>query len=115
MPSDTELLEHLYERFNSRDMEALLSTMHSDVMWANGMTGGHVHGHAGVRDYWKRQWAMIDPHVKPTHFLSCADGTTSVEVHQTIRDLKGSILMHKIVIHIFQIEGGLIKRFDIGK
>ncbi len=44
MPSDTELLEHLYDRFNARDMEAVLATMHLDVMWANGMEGGHVHG-----------------------------------------------------------------------
>jgi hypothetical protein len=28
MPSDTELLEHLYDRFNARDMEAVLVTMH---------------------------------------------------------------------------------------
>src|SRR5467141_1161513 len=61
MPSDTELLEHLYDRFNARDMEAVLATMHLDVMWANGMEGGHVHGHDGVRNYWTRQWAIIDP------------------------------------------------------
>jgi hypothetical protein len=30
MPSDTELLEHLYDRFNARDMEAVLATMHLD-------------------------------------------------------------------------------------
>ena len=51
MPSDTELLEHLYDRFNARDMEAVLATMHLDVMWASGMEGGHVHGHDGVRNY----------------------------------------------------------------
>jgi hypothetical protein len=28
MPSDTELLEHLYDRFNARDLEAVLATMH---------------------------------------------------------------------------------------
>src|SRR6202022_4877352 len=44
MPSDTELLEHMYDRFNARDMEAVLATMHRHVMWANGMEGGHVYG-----------------------------------------------------------------------
>ena len=52
MPSDTKFLEHLYERFNARDMEAVLATMHRDVMWANGMEGGHVYGRDGVRNYW---------------------------------------------------------------
>jgi ketosteroid isomerase-like protein len=43
MPTDTELLKHLYDRFNARDMEAVLATMHRDVVWANGWEGGYVH------------------------------------------------------------------------
>jgi ketosteroid isomerase-like protein len=113
MPSDTELLEHLYDRFNARDMEAVLATMHSDVIWANGMEGGHVHGRAGVREYWTRQWATIDPHVEPVDFSAGADGATNVEVHQTVRDLKGTVLSDKMVGHIFRIEDGLVRRFDI--
>jgi hypothetical protein len=113
MPSDTELLEHLYDRFNARDMEAVLATMHVDVMWANGMEGGHVHGHDGVRNYWTRQWAIVDPHVEPVDFSAGADGATNVEVHQTVRDLKGGVLSDKMVGHIFRIEDGLIRRFDI--
>jgi SnoaL-like domain len=88
MPNDTELLEHLYDRFNARDMAAVLATMHRDVMWANGMEGGHVYGHDGVRNYWTRQWAMIDPHVEPAGFSAGADGATNVEVHQTVRDVR---------------------------
>lgn len=113
MPSDTELLERLYDRFNARDMEAVLATMHPDVMWANGMEGGHVSGHDGVRSYWTRQWAMIDPHVEPTGFSTGADGTLIVEVHSTVRDLEGNMLSDKMVGHIFRMENGLIRRFDI--
>jgi ketosteroid isomerase-like protein len=113
MPSDTELLEHLYDRFNARDMEAVLATMHLDVTWANGMEGGHVHGHDCVRKYSTRQWAIIDPHVEPADFSAGADGATNVEVHQTVRDLKGSVMSDKMVGHIFRIEDGLIRRFDI--
>jgi ketosteroid isomerase-like protein len=113
MPSDTELLEHLYDRFNARDMEAALATMHLNVTWANGMEGGHVHGHDGVRNYWTRQWAIIDPQVEPADFSAGADGATNVEVHQTVRDLKGSVMSDKMVGHIFRIEDGLIRRFDI--
>src|SRR5438034_10544007 len=69
MPDDDiSLLKRLYGTFNARDMQAVLAMMHPDVVWANGMDGGHVHGHDGVRDYWTRQWAVIDPHVEPIGF-----------------------------------------------
>ena len=113
MPSDRELLVHLYDRFNARDMEALLATMHQDVVWANGLEGGHVYGHAGVRDYWTRQWAMMDSHAEPVGFSIGADGTSEVEVRLTARDLKGNLLFDKMGGHIFRIENGLIRRFDI--
>jgi hypothetical protein len=92
MPSDTELLERLYDRFNARDMEAALATMHPDVMWANGLEGGHVHGHDGVRDYWTRQWAMMDSRAEPTGFSIGEDGTAYLEVHLTARDLHSTLV-----------------------
>jgi ketosteroid isomerase-like protein len=113
MSREAELLKRLYERFNARDMEAVLATMHQDVMWANGMEGGHVHGRDGVRDYWTRQWATIAPHVEPTDISEAADGVFHVEVHQTVRDLEGNLLADKMVGHIFRLEDGLIRRFDI--
>jgi ketosteroid isomerase-like protein len=113
MPSDTGLLEHLYDRFNARDMEAALATMHPDVAWANGLDGGHVHGHDGVRDYWARQWAAIDSHAEPIGFSSGADGTTEVDVRLTARDLEGNVLFDKRGGHVFRMEDGLIRRFDI--
>jgi hypothetical protein len=115
MPTaDTDLLKHLYARFNARDIEEALTMMHRDVLWANGMEGGHVHGHDGVREYWTRQWAMIDPHVEPVSFATLADGAIEIEVQQIVRDVKGSVLSDKTVRHIFRIEDGLIRRFDIG-
>lgn len=113
MPIDEELLTHLYERFNARDMESLLATMHPDVVWANGMDGGYVYGREGVRSYWARQWSKIDPHVEPTGFSPGADGTAEVEVHQTVRDFEGNVLLDKTVGHVFRVEDGLIVRFDI--
>jgi len=55
-----KLLEDAYHAFNARDLEGALATMHKDVEWPNGMEGGYVHGHEGVREYWTRQWQMID-------------------------------------------------------
>ncbi len=108
-----ELLKRVYERFNARDMDSVLAAMHEDVMWANGMEGGHVHGREAVRSYWTRQWAMLDPHVEPVGFSNGPDGEVFVEVHQVVRDLEGNLLFDQMVGHVFQIENGLLKRFDI--
>jgi ketosteroid isomerase-like protein len=114
MFSDLALLNRLYDRFNARDMEAVIAVMHPDILWANGMEGGHVKGHQGVREYWTRQWAVIDPHVEPMSFATGPVKETIVEVHQTVRDLAAQLLSDKVVRHIFKIEDGLIRRFDIG-
>jgi ketosteroid isomerase-like protein len=68
MDADIKVLERLYDRFNARDIDGVLVALTEDVAWANGMEGGHVHGHDAVRDYWTRQWAMISPHVEPVGF-----------------------------------------------
>jgi hypothetical protein len=114
MPCDREVLQHLYDRFNARDIEAVLAMTHPGVVWANGMEGGHVHGHDGLRSYWTRQWAIIDPHVELARVsVSANDGETVAEVHQVVRDLKGKVLSDKTVVHVFRIEDGMIRRFDI--
>jgi ketosteroid isomerase-like protein len=113
MSDEMELLKRVYDRFNARDMESVLAAMHEDVMWANGMEGGHVHGVDGVRKYWTDQWAMIDPHVEPTEFSISPEGEVVIEVHQVVRDLNGNLLTDKMVGHMFRIENGLIKRFHI--
>ena len=61
MADPVELLTEAYRAFNAREIDAVLAIMHHDVDWPNGMEGGRVHGHEGVRDYWTRQWAMINP------------------------------------------------------
>jgi hypothetical protein len=110
----TALLSHVYERFNARDMETVLAAMHEDVTWANGMDGGYVNGKDEVRKYWTRQWGMVDPRVEPVEFSEGADGTISIRVHQVVHDLNGNLLADQEVRHIFSMEQGLIKRFDIG-
>jgi len=108
-----KLRKQLYELFNARDIEAVLAALHPDVMWANGMEGGHLHGRDAVRAYWTRQWATIDPHVEPTHFQAGPDGAAVIEVRQTVRDLHGALLDERMVGHVFHVENGLITRFDI--
>ena len=114
MTSQVDLLKHIYERFNSRDMETVLAAMSEDVTWANGMEGGHVHGRDGVRSYWTRQWALVDPRVEPVGFSTGPEGEILVDVHQVVHDLEGKLLIDQMVVHIFRFEDGLIQRFDIG-
>jgi len=113
MSDPVGFLKRVYDLFNARDMETVLATMHEDVIWANGLEGGHVHGCNGVRSYWTHQWAMINPHVEPVTFAFGPEGEVIVEVHQVVRDLKGNLLVDQMVGHVFRIENGLIKRFDI--
>lgn len=40
MPSDKELLMRAYDGFNARNMEAVLATMHPDVVWATAWRAG---------------------------------------------------------------------------
>ncbi|MBC8137652.1 MAG: nuclear transport factor 2 family protein [Fibrella sp.] len=111
--TEEQLVAHLYDRFNARDIDGVLSSLAEGVAWANGMEGTHVHGKDAVREYWTYQWSVIDPHVEPVQISRAADGLIVVEVHQTIRDLEGKLLLDETVVHAFRIEESHVKRFDI--
>jgi ketosteroid isomerase-like protein len=110
---EQEILTKAYEAFDARDIDTVLTYMHPDVDWANGMDGGRVHRHEGVRQYWQRQWSLIDPHVEPTGFHVDEDGKVIADVHQVVRDLAGTILSDTIVQHVYVFRDGLITRMDI--
>jgi ketosteroid isomerase-like protein len=112
-PTDTTLVARLYGNFNTRDLEAALSVMHPDVIWANGMEGGHVHGRDGVRNYWIRQWATIDTRAEPVRMFTDEGGAIHVEVRLTARDRAGNVVFDEIGVHVFRVENGLVTRFDI--
>ncbi len=120
MDGNVELLKHIYDRFNARDIDGVLAVLADDVVWANGMDGGHVHGREAVREYWTRQWSMVSPHVEPMSFHRTADGTIIAEVRQIVRDLEGKPLQgqthglkDKTVRHVFRLRAGKVARFDI--
>jgi ketosteroid isomerase-like protein len=120
MDDEIRVIEGLYARFNARDIDGVLRQLTDDVAWANGMDGGHVHGHEGVRAYWTRQWSLISPHVEPVAFQRAEDGAVVAEVIQTIRDLDGAPiegqthgLQDKTVGHVFHLRDGKVARFDI--
>lgn len=110
-----DLLIHAYAAFNARDIDGALATMDADVAWPNGMEGGYVHGHEGVREYWTRQWRLIDPHVRPRGYATEATGHVVVDVHQVVRDRSGNVLTDQMVQHAYVIVAGLITRMEIRK
>lgn len=110
---DRDLLTRAYAAFNARDIERALATMHPDVEWPNAMDGGVVRGRDAVRDYWARQWRLIDPRVDPRRFAATAGGQVVVDVHQIVRDLSGKIVKEQNVRHAYVIEDGLIRRMEI--
>jgi hypothetical protein len=107
------LLRNAYAAFNARDIDSALATMQPDVAWPNGMEGGMVHGHAGVREYWTRQWGLIDPHVEAVTFDLDGAGRVVVGVHQVVRNLSGESLLDRMVEHVYTIEDGLIRTMEI--
>jgi hypothetical protein len=109
----TDLLTKIYAAFNRRDIDTVLANMAADVDWPNGMEGGRVHGHEEVRQYWLRQWSQINPRVEPQGFRADPSGAAIVDVHQVIRDLEGSLLLDRMVEHVYVVRNGLIHSMEI--
>ena len=107
------ILKRAYRHFNNRNINSTLATMHPDVEWPNGMEGGIELGHEAVRNYWTRQWSMIDPRVEPVQFELEEDGRINVTVHQVVKDMEGKLLVDRSIHHIYTIENGLIKKMEI--
>jgi hypothetical protein len=112
-PELQQRLTGLYAAFNARDIPTVLAALAPDVAWANGWEGGAVHGHAEVRDYWTRQWAEIDPGVTPTGFDREPDGKVAIRVHQTVRNLDGTVVGEGDVTHVYTFRDDLVTAMEI--
>ena len=120
MTENRRILQQMYERFNARDIDGVLSSLSDKVVWANGMDGGHIHGLEAVRDYWTRQWAIVRPQVTPVDWSEAPNGGVVVDVQQSVRDLQGRPLQEqthdlrdKLVRHAFTFSEGKVTHFDI--
>jgi hypothetical protein len=120
MDGDVDLLKRIYDRFNARDIDAVLAVLTDDVAWANGIDGGQVHGREALRAYWTSQWSMVSPQVEPVGFSRTTDGAIIAEVRQSVFDLQGKPLQgqthglrDKTVGHVFRLRDGKVARFDI--
>ncbi|QOY88390.1 nuclear transport factor 2 family protein [Paludibaculum fermentans] len=108
-------LETMYEAFNRRDIEAVLAAMHPDVDWPNGWEGGRLQGRDAVRDYWIRQWAVLDPIVEPVGFHAGEQGSLIVDVHSVVHDKEGKLLADSTIQHVYRFGDGLVRSMEIVK
>ena len=114
MTSNQKFLQTLYDAFNKRQIETIISLMRPNVKWANGLEGGFVYGRDAVREYWTNQFKDIQPELETLKFETDESNRDIVTVHQIIRDLQGNLLADATVHQIFTIEDGLISLYEIG-
>ncbi len=114
MNLNQQFLQNLYDAFNKREIETIISFMKPDVKWANGVEGGFVDGRDQVREYWTNQFKDIQPELETLKFETDEKGRNVVTVHQVIKDLEGNVLVDTEVRQIFTIEDGLISLYEIG-
>ena len=100
MTEQEQLLRQTYDAFNARDIESALAMMHPDVDWPNAMEDRREHCHAAVRQYWTRQFRIIESHVEPQRFTKDEEGRIVVDVHQVVRDTVGKLLADQQVQHL---------------
>jgi hypothetical protein len=115
MSSNQQFLQNLYEAFNKRKIETIISVMQPDVKWANGVKGGFVYGRDAVREYWTNQFKMIQVQLETLKFERDEYNRDVVTAHQTVRDLQGNLLADATIRQIFTIENGLISLYEIGE
>ncbi|QFS52332.1 nuclear transport factor 2 family protein [Nostoc sphaeroides] len=115
MSSNQQFLQNLYEAFNKGEIETIISVMHPDVKWANGVEGGFVYGRDAVREYWTNQYKVIQVQLETLKFETDKNNRNVVTVHQIVRDLQGNLLADATIEQIFTIENSLISLYEIGE
>jgi hypothetical protein len=114
METITGLFQELYKNFNNRQIDLVISQMTPDVKWANGMDGGYIYGHEAVREYWTRQFKIVNSQVTPVK-IDIENDSVKIKVHQVVHDLEGTLLADEIVGHHFYLKKGKISEFVIGE
>jgi len=114
MSSNQQFLQNLYDAFNKREIETIISAMQPDVKWANGFEGGFVHGRDAVREYWTNQLKVIQPELEILKYETDENNRHIVTVHEVVKDLDGKLLVDMTVRQIFTIANGLISLYEIG-
>jgi hypothetical protein len=73
-----------------------------------------VYGHESVREYWTRQFNIVNAQVTPIQ-IDVENDTVKIKVHQVVHDLQGGLLADEMVVHHFYLIEGKISAFVIGE
>ncbi len=115
MSEHQQFLQNLYDAFNKREIETIISHMRPDLKWTNGLEGGFVYGRDAMREYWTDQFKNIQPELETLKFETDENNRNIVTVHQIIKDLQGNLLADATIQQIFTIENSLISLYEIGE
>ena len=107
------LLRTSYAAFNARDIAVTLRALGPDVEWPDQLEGVTLHGPEAVADYWKRQWAVMDPHFELKHFEFDENKHVVITLIQTVRGMDGAAISQGLVRHVYEFEKGLVRRMHI--
>lgn len=102
-----------YAAFNRRDIEVALQMLDPDVEWPNIMDRTTLHGHDAVREYWQRQFDVIDSFVEAEEFHEVGDRVV-VFVHQRVYDKRtGEQVADDRPAHVFTFSDAQVIRMVV--
>lgn len=107
------LLRATYAAYNARDISTALQALAPDVLWPDQLEGVTLHGPEAVREYWQRQWAVMDPSFELKHVEYDPQGDVVVTLLQTVRGLDGRTISEGLVRHVHAFRDGLVLRMRI--
>jgi hypothetical protein len=95
-------LRRLYDAFNRKDLDTVLSAASPDVDWPNLLIRRRVTGTGDIREFWDRQFRAIDPQLEVLAVSEGDNGTVVARVHQVVTFVSdGAVIEDVVVDHIF--------------
>ncbi len=88
--------------------------LHPQVDWPEPWSGGRLHGPAAVAAHLAAQAAQVQVTVVPLR-VGGDPRRVVVTVHQVVRDADGDPLSDTTVLHTLALDGGLVRRLDVGE
>jgi len=113
MPARRALLAQIYDAFNARDLEAMGRAFHPAVEWPDLLEGGALHGRQTVVDYFRRQFALMQPEAEIIDITLVGEDKAIVHVQYEVRDAQGGLWSDTQARLRFTFEDGLIRRMAI--
>jgi len=113
MPARSAVLVEVYAAFNARDLERMGRAFHVEVEWPDLLEGGVLHGRQTVVDYFRRQFALMQPEAEIIDITPVGEDQAIVHVQYAVRDAQGGLWSDTQARLRFTFADGLIRRMAI--